>query len=247
MRLYQNLVNYKKPTSFQLKESYPLPPYSTIIGMIHSACGFENYQPMLVSVQGKYVSKVNDLWTRYEGFIKYEAARHSLAIPAPTMDSEGEGEVIMQGMSRGVSTAELLVDMELIIHIYLEQKELLEQVYDAIKFPSEYLSLGRREDIVRIDEVNVVEAREVELDEDIALEHDAFIPLDMFKQGEEAIDLKGTLYKVNKDYVLREMGRGNIVRSWNKIEVVHATAGRSILVEKTNLITDQDDIPIFFA
>ena len=33
---YQNLVNYRKPTSFQLKESYPLPPYSTVIGMIHA-------------------------------------------------------------------------------------------------------------------------------------------------------------------------------------------------------------------
>lgn len=63
---YQNLVNYKKPTSFQLKESYPLPPYSTVIGMVHAACGFTSYVPMQVSIQGKYHAKVNDLWTRYE-------------------------------------------------------------------------------------------------------------------------------------------------------------------------------------
>ncbi len=66
LKLYQNLVNYKKPTSFQLKETYPLPPYSTVSGMIHYACGFTEYKEMEISIQGKYHSKVNDLYTRYE-------------------------------------------------------------------------------------------------------------------------------------------------------------------------------------
>lgn len=247
VKLYQNLVNYRKPTSFQLKESFPLPPYSTIIGMVHNACNFETYHSMQVSVQGKYTSKVNDLWTRYEGYIKYEEGRHSLAIPVPTVNRKGEKEIIMQGMSRGVSTAELLVDVELIIHIWMEEEELLGQVYDAIKYPKEYLSLGRREDLVRIDDVCIVDAKEIELQEDIALQYDAFIPSDMFKSGEEIVNLKGTLYKVNKNYILQDLGRGNIVRKWNKIEVIHATAGRSILVEETNLLMDQDNFPIFFA
>ena len=59
LKLYQNLVNYKKPTSFQLKETYPLPPYSTVIGMIHYACDFDEYKDMNVSIQGSYYSKVN--------------------------------------------------------------------------------------------------------------------------------------------------------------------------------------------
>ncbi len=66
LKLYQNMVNYKKPTSFQLKETYPLPPYSTIIGMVHNLCDYKEYKEMEVSVQGKYHSKVNDLYTRYE-------------------------------------------------------------------------------------------------------------------------------------------------------------------------------------
>ena len=59
--LYQNLVNYKKPTSFQLKESYPLPPPSTVIGMVHFACGYSEYEPMDVSIQGNFNSRVYDL------------------------------------------------------------------------------------------------------------------------------------------------------------------------------------------
>ena len=36
IQCFQNLVNYRKPTSFLIKETYPLPPYSTVIGMVKS-------------------------------------------------------------------------------------------------------------------------------------------------------------------------------------------------------------------
>ena len=61
LRLYQNMANYKVATSFQLKETYPLPPYSTVIGMVHSLCDFKEYHPMKISISGNYFSKVNDL------------------------------------------------------------------------------------------------------------------------------------------------------------------------------------------
>ncbi len=60
------MVNYKKPTSFQLKETYPLPPPSTVIGMVHYLCDFTEYKEMDISIQGRSHSKVNDLYTRYE-------------------------------------------------------------------------------------------------------------------------------------------------------------------------------------
>ena len=39
LQCFQNLVNYRKPSSFIIKETFPLPPYSTVLGMIHAACG----------------------------------------------------------------------------------------------------------------------------------------------------------------------------------------------------------------
>lgn len=50
---FQNLANYRKPSSFIIKESYPLPPYSTVIGMIHAISGFDSYHKMQVSIQEK--------------------------------------------------------------------------------------------------------------------------------------------------------------------------------------------------
>ena len=82
LKLYQNMVNYKVPTSFQLKESYPLPPYSTVIGMVHSLCDFKEYKPMKISISGNYFSKVNDLYTRYEfkNGNPFEMGRHQLNV-----------------------------------------------------------------------------------------------------------------------------------------------------------------------
>ncbi|EUJ32650.1 CRISPR-associated protein Cas5 [Listeria cornellensis] len=111
IKLWQDLVNYKKPTSFQLKETYPLPPYSTVIGMVHTMCGFTSYHPMEISIQGKYFSKVNDLYTRYEfkNGMRYDEKRHQLKV----------GDY---GVGRGIATAELLVDVELLLHVIPEDQ-----------------------------------------------------------------------------------------------------------------------------
>ena len=149
LKLKQNLVNYKLPTSFQLKETYPLPPYSTVIGMVHNTCNYTEYKPMKISVQGKYHSKVNDLATRYEfkNGMTFDATRHQIKV----------GEY---GISRGVSNVELLSDVELVIHIVPEDENLVEEIFNAFKTPHEYISLGRREDLVVVDEVKIVEISE---------------------------------------------------------------------------------------
>jgi CRISPR-associated protein Cas5t len=42
--------------------TYPWPPYSTVIGALHKACGYTEYHPMQVSVQGKYGSMKRRLY-----------------------------------------------------------------------------------------------------------------------------------------------------------------------------------------
>lgn len=43
-----------KPETIDNKMTYPLPPFSTIIGAIHKACGYQTYHPMDISIQGDY-------------------------------------------------------------------------------------------------------------------------------------------------------------------------------------------------
>jgi CRISPR-associated protein Cas5t len=54
--LTQNKAHYRKEESLQNKMTYPLPPFSTVIGALHRACRFRTYQPMDLSIQGSYQS-----------------------------------------------------------------------------------------------------------------------------------------------------------------------------------------------
>ncbi|KDE61832.1 hypothetical protein [Fusobacterium necrophorum] len=74
--------------------------------MIHNLCPYKEYHPIKISIQGKYISKTNDLYTRYEfkSGAKYNKSRHQ-------METGGYGII------RGVSTIKLLSQVQLILHI----------------------------------------------------------------------------------------------------------------------------------
>ena len=243
VKLHQDLVNYKKPNSFQLKETYPLPPYSTVIGMVHTLCGFKEYKDMKISVIGKYNSKVNDLYTRHEfkNGMNYESGRHQLKVGT-------------YGICRGISTVELLVDVELLLHIIPTDQTLVEEIEKAFLFPIEYPSLGRREDIVTIHQAKVVEIISDRIDETIDMfeVYSAYIPLEemekiRLKNREEGVSISGTRYRLNKNYELFNIGTKNkpkYIRKWNKVDVVY---GSNISVLRKKIVTMDEDQNILFA
>ncbi|WNF38132.1 CRISPR-associated protein Cas5 [Bacillaceae bacterium IKA-2] len=240
LQAYQNLVNYRKPTSFQLKETYPLPPYSTIIGMVHAACGFTEYVPMKVSVQGRYFSKVNDLWTRYEfAGAKYEAGRHTIKL-----DSMEDGN--SYGAIRGVSTAELLVDVDLVIHIVPDDPTYLDIIEQGLASPIEFLSLGRREDLLQVKKVEQTELVAFETEESLPIQNfDAYIPAHIIE--DEGIDKRSTVYTLNKVYKLVEVKKGTFIRQWDRIRVYHAASGVVTLNEDMDLVKDEDEQLVFLV
>ena len=54
--IHQSSANYKREETVENKMTYPLPPFSTVIGALHSACGYREYKPMDISIQGRYRS-----------------------------------------------------------------------------------------------------------------------------------------------------------------------------------------------
>ncbi|WMJ79116.1 type I-B CRISPR-associated protein Cas5b [Clostridium sp. MB40-C1] len=293
LKLYQNLVNYKKPTSFQLKETYPLPPYSTVSGMVHYACGFTEYKDMDISIQGKYYSKVNDLYTRYEfgpnniydvhticndcnsvqqgnkkncnicgseNVVYKDKARGSFISNRGILGGNSNDKTLYKKISfierdkkqddgiaivRGVATCELLVDVELLIHIKPKDESLIDVIYESFKNPQEYLSLGRREDIVRIDEVKVVDVNEEEIEEGSSLKYDAYIPVEMF--GLDDFVSSATIYNLNKKYDKVQIKKGTEIRQWQKVKVIHGVMNKNEVAEETVVNKDEDDYLVFFA
>ncbi|BBM57049.1 CRISPR-associated protein Cas5 [Leptotrichia trevisanii] len=243
MKLYQNMVNYKVPTSFQLKESYPLPPYSTVIGMIHSLCDFKEYKPMKISISGNYFSKVNDLYTRYEfkNGNPFEMGRHQLNVNG-------------YGINRGVATAELLVDVNLTIHIIPEDQseEFLDIIFEAFKYPREYPSLGRREDIVLIKDVKIVDVEKKKLEKDLSNGEDdfAYIPVNFIQEKlvnygdkKNGMNIYGTRYELTKNYILNNIGtksKPKMIRSWEKEEVIYSSNIKGFKRREVPVDTDNE-------
>lgn len=56
LHIKQNSANYRREETVRCRMTYPLPPYSTVIGALHKACGYTSYHPMKLSIQGKYGS-----------------------------------------------------------------------------------------------------------------------------------------------------------------------------------------------
>ena len=63
--LHQSSANYREPESLDNRRTYPLPPFSTVIGAIHKACGYTKTHNMDVSVQGRYGSMSRRVYRDY--------------------------------------------------------------------------------------------------------------------------------------------------------------------------------------
>ena len=227
----QTLASYRKPSSMQIKETFPLPPYSTVIGMIHTACGFTEYVDMYISIQGINTSKVNEVYTRYEfkpGF--YEEGRHSIKVP----DNETDKNT---GITQGPSNVELLYNVELVIHVIPKNEEFLETIYNGLKNPKQYLSLGRWEDLINVLEVREVEIKKEKLDEDYELKYDAYVPKGEFKEDDE--ESMATVYKINKKYIINPKTK---IRKWDEVVYVKHMSKGSEISAMSEVTSDGEDL-----
>ena len=201
---------------------------------------------MKISISGNYFSKVNDLYTRYEfkNGNPFEMGRHQLNVNG-------------YGINRGVATAELLVDVNLTIHIITEDQseEFLNTIFEAFKYPREYPSLGRREDIVLIKDVKIVDVEKKKLEKDLSNGEDnfAYIPVNFIQEklvnhGDKKIGMNiyGTRYELTKNYILNNIGtkaKPKMIRSWEKEEVIYSSNIKGF--KRREVPVDTDDEIVF--
>lgn len=202
IQCFQNLVNYRKPSSFIIKETFPLPPYSTVLGMIHAACGYTTFHPMKLSIQGINKGTISELYTRYSfsAGVKYEEGRHQICI------EDGE----KYGIFKGIANVELVCENQMVIHVVPEEAD-FETVVQSLKYPKKYLSLGRYEDILDIEKVDIVN---IHMEEGTIARRNIYIPVDMKTSwGENLIgERHTTVYNLTKEFEITKEG----LRRWKK-------------------------------
>ena len=230
---YQNMANYKKPSSIQVQESFKLPPYSTVIGMIHKVCDFKEYKPMQISIQGNSKSSLTDMFTRYFFGIKYDPTRHLLW---------AKNDNSFDGITRGLGYAELIVDVDLIIHVIPEDENLFDTILNGLKKPLIYPALGRHEDILRIDKIDTVELEDTK---EIELNNDAYIPIDILSKSKNRGNTAGTIYNLNKVFAINEKTN---IRYWKeKVKVKYIKSGEEFRFKEFIKKEKNSNIGLFLA
>ena len=209
LKLFQETACYKKPFAFKVAETYPLPPYSTIIGMFHKIIGAKSgeYFPMNISVQGNYES----IFSNYQNLRMFKGKDQVTAMP------------------RNVHQ---LLNVELLIHLKADD-EIVDKIYDNIINGKETFTLGRNEDLVRIEEIKYVENTSIGYGD--INKYSAYI----LKSICEREMLDGINYRLNTTYTLE-----NELRKWNKVDVKYIEKSPDNSINKIE--KDEDGDFMFF-
>lgn len=209
IKLFQETACYKKPFAFKVAETYPLPPYSTVIGMFHKIIGAKSGElfPMNISIQGEFES----IFSNYQTLRKYK-----------------EKEVTTLPMN-----VHQLLNVNLIIHVKAED-DVIQKIYQNIINGQDSFTLGRNEDLVRVDEVKIINKIKEIPEEEINLKHNIYIPNNL----EE--DIEGINYRLNTTYTIE-----NNLRKWKKVDVKYIEKNTNELISKA-FVDDDGDIMMFY-
>lgn len=191
IKAFQPYAIYSDPLYKAISVSLPLPPPSTVIGFIHAMCGWNEYHDMDVSITGKSSgclpeSERNNMY--FGGFHFSKISDDTKKRWKHIIPTDG-GYV---GWTSSPHETNPVIDMELILHIIPCDQDGVEHILSCLSSPPTYPSLGRHEDLLRIDDVSMTNV----FDENYSVRFSktAYISVD----NEE--NYSGTVYSLNKKY-----------------------------------------------
>ena len=159
--LTQNKAHYKKEEVDQNKLTYPLPPFSTVIGALHNACGFREYKPMNLSIQGEYKSLSKQAYTDHCFLDNTQDDRgilvklvdgncQSRAFVKVAQAKKSQGNSFRQGITIDVLNQELLEE-------YRSLKDLNEKIseFKKIRIDKVTALIGKRKKMLKEKKKNL--------------------------------------------------------------------------------------------
>ncbi|MHB8361111.1 MAG: type I-B CRISPR-associated protein Cas5b [Thermoplasmataceae archaeon] len=142
LKCYSISSGFRTPLSHSIHDTLPLPPPTTIIGMIGAALGVDRkdmnsyYSSLKVGVIGTHEAIYQDL----THIIKFA----------------GSGEIKNKSNPTSLLTRENLFNNNFLIWIMPDKREMVDILIRALQNPKYALSMGRDDEIIRIDEVKKV-------------------------------------------------------------------------------------------
>jgi len=165
----QPFAQYRNPFTFYYAQSFPLPPKSTIIGMLQNATGRyydEEFWDLSVSVHGGFES----VFWNYSQMIK----GHTTLEKGILMNQKSPLYGSVKTSQRSPINMQEMYNGHLWIFIRGDEG-IISEIKRALESPSKVLSLGRSEDIIFIKDVRDVEATKKQVSRNIRLSYPTYI------------------------------------------------------------------------
>lgn len=228
---YMEVAQFRVPQWTGSHEvTYPLPPYSTVIGMIHTLCGWKEYHEMDISISGmsRFCSSLEHRWKGG----KISAQEDEEFCKRFPMRAECKGGYI--GWVSSMVKCDFLNDLKLRIHVLPKDESELVDIYNALYYPPIFPCLGRHSDLLRMDSIKIVNISDDEFNfQELNGDMPIFVP--------QQESVSGTLYVLHKDYYIK-----NDRRIFNDKKVFLFDPRFLDLANCILAKADEDGYPVFF-
>lgn len=208
IKAFQPFACYRKPFSYGFWDTFPLPPFSTVLGWVHWVLGESKSKEKLsmnIGIAGQFETITYDLQT----LIKFDRKRGK------------EGEVILEDFNKSLSNTPTYVANITNIHhrIYIQMdKEYMERFIDqALRV--NYPSLGRYEDLMRIDAIDLMSPTSLEIggfDDPISVDYGIYLR----PETKESEGIRGSNFQL--PFYHQEI---NGLRFFEKEKVIYTDSG----------------------
>ncbi|MEJ5342938.1 MAG: type I-B CRISPR-associated protein Cas5b [Thermogutta sp.] len=258
IRIYQPQAHYRVPFTYQRRHTYPIPPYSTVIGFLCNVLGIDDQEKeeyrklraIKISIAGRFESKT----TEYTWFRNLSQSAHVDRFGSIENRSIG-GHVEHIGGQSPVSI-DVLNDVRLVLHLAHEDKSFLERVRVSLENPVrrlEVLHLGRAEDWIVIEELSRIhdfsDYTYSRVDADF--KHFFWIPEKTIPEANDQHsgfqDYEGLFYRLPtfwtvEDYVQTGNRHGRRIFDYMTVKL-----SDGLLVGKKFLFDKESQLPVFLA
>lgn len=159
LELFQPFAQYRNPFTFYYAQTFPLPPKSTIVGMLQNATGLyynEDFWNLKVSIHGGFESTFWNYQQLIKGEIKLQNVNNQLTLVNQERTLYGMG---LKSQRTPINQQELFNGH---LWIFLRgEEELISKINTSLEKQQKILSLGRSEDVIFIKTVKMCEENQI--------------------------------------------------------------------------------------
>lgn len=252
VKLYQPTAHYRMPFTYQRRHTYPIPPYSTVIGFLCNLLGVDNqaseqYKKLReckLSISGHFEQKL----TEYIWFRNLNKKSHEKYFGS-TKTREKNGEVNHIG-GQSPMRIDVLENMRLNIHIAGDEA-FLGELEDYLRNPVnrlETVHLGRAEDWLVFESIQRVDLVSSERDKNY--NHFFWIPQYLDTADEIAFDFdkaEGLFYNLPVFASIKDYDKTYNRHAERSFTYMRSKLNDGAIKGMEYWYDKQSNVPVFFA